>query len=45
VGEPIGDEVPVLSGLKDGERAVIAGGFLIKAELGKSGAKGCCDGH
>lgn len=43
VGPAVGELVPVLSGLKTGELAVLAGGFVIKADLGKAGAKGCCD--
>jgi cobalt-zinc-cadmium efflux system membrane fusion protein len=38
VGEPIGGLLPVLEGLADGEDYVAAGSFLLKAELGKSGA-------
>ncbi|MBA3845981.1 MAG: efflux RND transporter periplasmic adaptor subunit [Planctomycetes bacterium] len=45
VGAPVGDWVPVMKGLNAGESAVVAGGFIIKADLGKSGAKGCCDAH
>jgi cobalt-zinc-cadmium efflux system membrane fusion protein len=36
--KPIGGFVPVLNGLKDGERIVVRGSFLLKAELGKSEA-------
>ncbi len=43
VGSAIGDSVPILSGLKAGDQVVVKGGFLIKADLGKSGAPGCCD--
>jgi len=43
VGTAVGDVVPVLSGLRVGDLAVVAGGFVIKADLGKAGAKGCCD--
>jgi cobalt-zinc-cadmium efflux system membrane fusion protein len=38
VGNPVGDWVPVLSGLKEGEPVVAGGSFVLKADLGKSGA-------
>jgi cobalt-zinc-cadmium efflux system membrane fusion protein len=38
VGAPIGEHVPVLSGLKAGELVVVAGTFRLKAEHGKSSA-------
>jgi cobalt-zinc-cadmium efflux system membrane fusion protein len=38
VGAPAGGLVPVLEGLAEGEEFVAAGSFLLKAELGKSGA-------
>lgn len=38
VGQPIGGFVPVYAGLKDGERYVASGSFVLKAELGKAGA-------
>ena len=38
VGRPIGGMVPVFAGLKDGERYVSSGSFVLKAELGKAGA-------
>lgn len=45
VGPAIGDQVPILAGLKSGDSLIVKGGFLIKADLGKAGAKGCCDSH
>jgi len=38
VGKPIGGFVPILAGLKDGEKYVAKGSFILKAELGKAGA-------
>lgn len=38
VGPAVGDLVPVLSGLEEGEQVVTGGTFILKAELGKSGA-------
>ena len=38
VGRAIGGMVPVLSGLKEGESCVVAGSFLMKADLGKGSA-------
>ncbi len=43
IGPAVGDSVPILSGLAAGDALVVKGGFLIKADLGKAGAKGCCD--
>ncbi|MBC8106127.1 MAG: efflux RND transporter periplasmic adaptor subunit, partial [Anaerolineae bacterium] len=38
VGAPINGMVPVFAGLKDGEKYVATGSFILKAELGKAGA-------
>lgn len=38
VGKPVGTMVPILSGLVEGEQYVVAGSFILKAELGKAGA-------
>jgi len=38
VGRPVGGMVPVESGLKEGEPVVVNGTFILKADLGKSGA-------
>jgi membrane fusion protein, heavy metal efflux system len=38
VGPSMGAFVPVISGLREGERIVTAGSFILKAELGKAGA-------
>jgi cobalt-zinc-cadmium efflux system membrane fusion protein len=38
VGRPVGAWLPVLSGLKEGEPVVVSGTFVLKADLGKSGA-------
>jgi cobalt-zinc-cadmium efflux system membrane fusion protein len=37
-GSAVGGYVPVLSGLKEGEPVVVSGTFVLKADLGKSGA-------
>ena len=39
VGAPIDELVPVLEGLAEGESVVVAGSFLLKADLGKASAK------
>jgi cobalt-zinc-cadmium efflux system membrane fusion protein len=39
VGAAIGGMVPVFAGLKEGERYVAGGSFILKAELGKAGAE------
>ena len=39
VGAPVGGLVPVFAGLVEGERYVASGSFILKAELGKSGAE------
>lgn len=36
IGPTMGGLVPILSGLKDGEKVVVAGSFILKAEIGKS---------
>lgn len=38
VGKPVGSLVPIYAGLVEGERFVIAGTFILKAELGKGSA-------
>lgn len=38
VGSPVGGMVPITAGLKEGERYVAAGSFILKAEIGKAGA-------
>lgn len=38
VGPAVGGMVPILSGLKSGERYVAEGSFVLKADLGKAGA-------
>ncbi|HYH96373.1 efflux RND transporter periplasmic adaptor subunit [Hyalangium sp.] len=42
-GRTLGDEVEVLSGLKEGEQVVVEGAFLLKAEVEKSSGGG--EGH
>lgn len=42
LGEAIGDWVPVLSGLREGEDYVVGGSFILKAELGKAGVVDPC---
>lgn len=43
IGEASDGLVPVVSGLSEGEQVVVRGGFILKAEIGKAGAKGCCE--
>jgi cobalt-zinc-cadmium efflux system membrane fusion protein len=38
VGKPVGGAVPVLAGIEEGQPVVTAGTFILKADLGKSGA-------
>jgi cobalt-zinc-cadmium efflux system membrane fusion protein len=38
IAKAVGGMVPVMSGLKEGEKFVAAGSFILKAELGKAGA-------
>ncbi|HTL29816.1 MAG TPA: efflux transporter periplasmic adaptor subunit, partial [Tepidisphaeraceae bacterium] len=38
VGEAVGGMAPILAGLKAGEKFVVSGSFILKAELGKSEA-------
>jgi membrane fusion protein, heavy metal efflux system len=43
VGQASDGLVAVTKGLAEGDLVVVRGGFILKAELGKSAAKGCCD--
>lgn len=38
IGPVVGGMVPVYAGLSDGEKYVVSGSFVLKAELGKAGA-------
>jgi cobalt-zinc-cadmium efflux system membrane fusion protein len=38
VGPSVNGMVPVFAGLKEGEKYVAAGSFILKAEIGKEGA-------
>jgi cobalt-zinc-cadmium efflux system membrane fusion protein len=39
IGRAVGGQVPVLAGLDEGEAYVESGSFILKAELGKAGAR------
>lgn len=39
LGPAVGGVAPVLSGLEEGESFVVAGSFMLKAEMGKAGAE------
>ena len=39
VGKGVGGMVPVLQGLSEGQQVVTSGAFILKADLGKSGAE------
>ena len=39
IGERVGDMVPILAGLEEGELVVTSGSFMLKAELGKASAE------
>jgi cobalt-zinc-cadmium efflux system membrane fusion protein len=38
VGERVGDFYPVMDGVSVGDEVVVAGTFILKADLGKAGA-------
>jgi membrane fusion protein, heavy metal efflux system len=38
VGRPVGGMVSIESGLREGEKVVVSGTFILKADLGKAGA-------
>lgn len=40
IGSEVDGQIPVLSGLQEGEPIVVSGSFLLKAELGKGSAEG-----
>lgn len=46
VGEAVGEMIPVLSGVEEGAPIVVAGNFIIKAEMAKGIMEGkTCSGH
>jgi cobalt-zinc-cadmium efflux system membrane fusion protein len=39
VGKAVGGMLPIVDGLKEGQQVVVKGAFILKADLGKSGAE------